>query len=229
MPSARLASYEIDNEERTIDVVTKKDQTLAVFQLKLDGVPQTAFTLTDESFGTQQLQIKNVKYSEPTDAEGIRYFVSSVTNGYEQTYALTVTDKDGAVYEYTVNVYFDHSPACRGVVPGYTADASLTGFDPADGSVINVVSKPGRQEVCFRFDLAYGATVLPVPDDMPHFFQTPDNGVTYVEVEPRNVNSGSYVYMKVYKTDGIDDFYIGVIDKYGQYDIYHVFVTFVDA
>ena len=228
VPSARLASYEIDNENRVINVVTKKDQPLAVFQLKLAGTPQTAFTLTDGSFGEQAMQIKNVKYYEPTDAAGIRYFVSSVTNGYEQKYEIAVTDTDGAEIIYKVNVYFDHSPAVCGIVPGYNADPVLTGFDPDDDGVIDLVSKPGYQSVTFNLKLAPGSELYITSVNMPHVYQTNDGGVTYEEVHPYDINQNAIVYMRVDRSDGIDSFDFAILDRYGGEEYYSVVVTFVD-
>lgn len=228
VPGARIAAYDIDNDARVINLTTKKDQTLSSFQLKLDGVGQTAFTLTEESFGEHQIQIKGVRYSEETDASGIRYFVSYSSNGFEQSCNIKVTDSEGYEYIYKVNITFDHSPACTGVSPGYTANPDLTGFDENDDHLINVVSKPNISEVTFRLYLRSGAEVCILSDEKPHVIQSPDKGVTYVEVSPDEINGNAIAYFKCYKPEDVREFDLGVIYSNGIVEKFHVVVTFAE-
>ncbi|MBQ7670917.1 MAG: S8 family serine peptidase [Clostridia bacterium] len=225
VPGARVAAYDIDNEAKVINITTKKDQPLSSFQLKLNGVPQTAFTLTPDSFGENQIQIKGVRYSEETNTAGIRYFISYSENGFEQSFKVKVTDSEGYDHVYTVNVTFDHTPACTGITPGYTANSGLTVFD-GNSRQINVVSKANSKEVSFKLNLKGGAAVSVISDAKPHIIQTPDKGATYVEVSPDEINSSAIVYFKCYRAEELREFDIGIIYPNGIVEPYHVVVTF---
>ena len=227
IPSARLSSYEIDNNAKTIKIVAKKGQPMAVYQLKLAGAPQNAYTFSEAAFEAgNKLQIKGTTYSDPQlERPGIRYFISYPENGYKQTYTVEVTSGED-VYIYTVSVEFEHDPAVGGVEPGYSANKELTGFSAEDDHLIQVVSKPGAQDVSFRVYLAKGATIRVASEEKPHIIQTPDKGATYEEVT--EINDNAFAYFKTVKAEELREFDLRVTYANGEAEEYHVVVTFVD-
>jgi hypothetical protein len=218
-----LASGEIDNAARTINVTTKLDAAKAVFELRLKGA---TFTMSDEAFAAgNKMQIKGVVYEAKTDAAGIRYMMSYATNGYEQSYTLEIT-YEGETYVYDVNVTFDHSPACSGVVPCYNSNAELTGFDPEDDHLIRVVAVEGANYVTYRLDkVAKGASIsVDRAVDTPHTYQTLDGGATFKEVE--EITDGLFVYFRTEKSDEAREYDITITYANGDAETYHVIVNF---
>ena len=226
VPGSRVASAEIDNDARVINVVSKKDQKYISYSFKLDGKDiKTELTLDDAAFTAgNTLMIKSVEYNADTEAAGIRYVKSYAANGYEQTYEIIFT-VDGKDYTYTVNVTFDHSPAASGVEPGYTANAELTGFVDGDDHTIQVVAQEGADWVAFRLLLAKGATVS-VKSGNVHTFQSPDKGETYVD-NGTNVDPSAYAYFRTYKTETENyEYDLTVTFENGDSEDFHVVVSF---
>ncbi|MBQ7670896.1 MAG: hypothetical protein IJS45_09280 [Clostridia bacterium] len=220
VPSARLASYEIDNRTRTINVVAKLGQPKAVYSLKL---PKGAkVTMSDAALEAgNAMMIKNVVYTEATEAEGIRYMITYADKGYDQKYTLEVTDKDGSTYEYTVNVTFLHDPLLKSVVPGYAADSALTHLD-AEESTIYIVAKPNMKNVSFNLSLVGGSTVEVTSEEKPHFIQKV--GTAYAEVT--EIDNSRLVYFRTYKTDADKEYDIRITATNGYTEDYHVVVEF---
>ena len=184
--------------------------------------------MSDAAFAAgNKLQIKGVQYSDSQlERDGIRYFVSFDTNGYNQSYIAEITDTNGDVYYYTVNVTFTHDAAIGGVVPGYGANATETGISASNDHLINVVSKLGYTTVTYRLDLAKGATVRVISDEKPHLFQTLDGGSTFTEVT--EINDNMFVYFKSLKTDACSEYDIRITYANGEYEDFHVAVIFAD-
>ena len=223
--ATKIASATIDNAARTIDIVVKKGQAYGAFNLRLPWL--ATVTMTDAAFAAgNRMKIGGTVYDAETDAAGLRYMMSYAANGFHQTYDLVVTDRDGNEYVYTVNVEFLHDPAVKAIVAGYTADKTLTGISANDDRLIEVVSKAGRTETTFRLDVVGGARVRVISEDKPHIIQTTDNGATYVEVT--EINDSVAVYFKTYKAEAVREFDIRVTFANGDYEDYHVAVTFVD-
>ena len=222
----RLASGMIDNTTRTINVVTKPDQTMAVFQLKLAGAGNDIFSWTDDSFANGcELQIKGTWYSAQTDAKGIRYFMIPYQGSNSRTETLTVTYQ-GMVYTYTVNVTFAQNTTYRdGVVPGWNADKDQTGFEPGRNDLIYLVSLPGKTQATYRLNLPVGATVRVISANTPHLFQT-DNiqGTSYHETTRDNIDDNLFVYFKSFKSEGIDEYDLRVTYKDSTTQDIHVIV-----
>jgi len=218
-PGAQIAVGEINNETRTINITSKKDVSKVAFNLILKGAN---FMLTDDAFAAgNKVMIKNTTYDAKTDAAGIRYFQTFSANGFEQTYQIEVT-YEGETYLYTVNVTFDHSPACSGVEPGYTANAELTGFDPEIDNQINVVAQPGKNTVAFRLLLSKGSTVA-VKSGNVHTYQTSDKGATYAEVN--EIDPSAFVYFQSVKGEDTE-YDLTVSYANGETVDYHVVVSF---
>jgi len=226
-----LASGEIDNNARTIHVVSKKDSAKATLELRLAGYPFSIFTMSDEALAAgNNMKIGSTYYNEKTDAAGHRYMVSYAENGFEQEYTIEV-DVDGKIYVYTVYVEFDHSPACDGVVPGYTANAELTGFDPENDHQINVVAQPGAEKVAFRLNkMAKGVTIGITGDNAPYLYQTTDGGETYQIYDRDNIIPNKIVYFQSRLAEP-DTCEYDIIITYpnGESEVYHVIATFPEV
>ena len=232
----------VDNDNRVINLITKKDQEKAVFRLKLDGAGNDAFILDDTAFAAgNAVKIGSRTYDHDTDASGIRYFISYAANGFNQSFLLNVT-VDEVVYVYTVNVTFIHTPAV-------TDDSLVVGYRGAreksidvENKLIQIASKDAQTVISFNLKVAAGVKVRLNADsaDIPQVLQYAgvdnNNKAVYAPIadplDAASYNDDSIVYFKPVRATDLDtgienqEFDIDLIYKNGETETYHVVITF---
>ncbi|MBQ7669727.1 MAG: hypothetical protein IJS45_03280 [Clostridia bacterium] len=229
----------VDNDTRVINLIAKKDQVKAVFRLKLDGVGNDAFTLDEAAFEAgNAIKIGTKIYTKDTDAAGIRYFICYAEGGFNQSFKVLVTDADGNVYDYTVNVTFMHTPAVTddSLVMGYKG-ARSSSLD-VDAKLIRIESKDAQTSMSFNLKRVKGVTLRVDPNsaNMPTVLQYAgvdnNNKAIYAEIDPTDdnaYNDDSIVYFKVVRSGEAaetQEFDIVLTYYNGQTETYHVEAIF---
>ncbi len=235
--SADAGLCEIINVSRTINIVSKMDALTVDFRVLFPVESTDYYYVTSES---ENVTIKQIVYGEVVYVDGTnedatlwKYFEVNAENGYNQTFEIIVTDKiTGEEYVYTVNVEFAHGPACTGIEPGWSADASLTGFDAENDHVINVVSMPGMDEVDFRLMNMATYSYAEIYSGDANVVQWVVSENAYVNVTddmPEAEDHTQWKYFKSFREDGAEQSYeIIVYFVDGSSEIFTVNVTFVD-